>query len=183
MERRDGWVVDSWLEVAVTCRADQVAAVLARSLPGSVSERASRHALFAYDAGDSTRAFAAALEHGEEADAMEVIGLVALAHGDVAAAATLLGRRSALGDAAVRVHASAATAFVELGRIEEAQEIVLRGITQRPASRTLAQMKRLLEQAVPPSSRRVRIDLEGLWSPPGSVAAPTSASAQAARPR
>ena len=163
VEPRDGWIVGAWLEVAVTCRADEVAARLARSLPGSIAARAARHALLAHDAGEPTRAFAVAVEHGEQPDAMEVIGLVALAHGDVAAAATLLGQRALAGEAAVRVHAGAATALVELGRLDEAHEVVVRGITERRLSRTLLQMRKLLEEQIgkqaPPSSRRVPIAL------------------------
>jgi tetratricopeptide (TPR) repeat protein len=146
VEPRDGWIVTGWLEVAVLCRADALASRLAACLPEAPSAREALHALLVHDAGEPMRALGMALPYASSPDAMEVVGLVAMGRGDARAGATLLSARARIGESAVRVYATAATALVELGRIDEARDVVERGCVARPASRTLGEMRSLLAQ-------------------------------------
>lgn len=144
--RDDAWLVLGALDVAVLYRADAMAERLAASLPMPASARAAQLALAMHDAGEPTRAFAMALTCADEPDAREVIGLVSLARGDLHPAAMLLQARLLAGEASVRVYAAAATALVELGRLDEARDVVTRGLATRPLSRTLAEMARLVSR-------------------------------------
>ncbi|MDB4941433.1 MAG: hypothetical protein JWP97_967 [Labilithrix sp.] len=134
---RDVWVVRSWLELAVRVGEDGAATALTASLPWKTSEREALRALYTYNAGDEAAAMTRALEHAHELAAQEVIGLVAHAHGDWSAAATMLSMRAAAGDAAVRVYVKGADALAHLGRKTEAERLLAAGREARPHARGL----------------------------------------------
>ncbi len=130
------WILTSWLKLALSFREERAAAAITRSLPWPTAEREAFQARLAHEVGDPT-ALARALEHANELASFEVIGLVAHAHGDYAAAATMLRMRANAGDAPVRVYLKGADALLRLGRRKDAQELLDQGREARPHSRAL----------------------------------------------
>ena len=103
-------------------------------LPWSVAERTAFCALALHDYVDPMTGLELALQQASEPAALEVIGLVAHKHGDLAAATTMLSMRARAGDAAVRVYLKAADAFARLGRGDEARAMIVLGRQARPHS-------------------------------------------------
>jgi hypothetical protein len=132
------WIIASWLRLALSLREDEAATALARCLPWPVAEREAYRALATYDDGDPTAALTRALDHPSEPASLEVIGLVAHAHGDLPAAATMLSMRARAGDASVRVYLKGADALARLGRRKDAESLLAMGREARPHSRALA---------------------------------------------
>jgi hypothetical protein len=132
------WCVVAWLDQAIVIQDEKTIGMLSASLPWSPARRAAHRALVTYDKLDPMAALKLALEHTGEPEALEVIGLVAHAHGDFAAAAGVLGMRAQAGDAAVRVHLKAADALRRLGKKTEADAMLALGVESRPASKGLA---------------------------------------------
>ena len=130
------WIITMWLRFAVKYREERAAEMLTRSLPWPTAEREAFRARIAHELGDPT-ALSRALEHANELASLEVIGLVAYAHGDYAAAATMLRMRANAGDAPVRVYLKGADALVRLGRRQDAQALLDQGREARPHSRAL----------------------------------------------
>ncbi len=130
------WTVATWLKLALQFREDKAATALTRSLPWPTAEREAFRARLAHEIGDPT-ALSRALEHATELASFEVIGLVAHAHGDFAAAATMLRMRANAGDAPVRVYLKGADALVCLGRKQDAQVLLAQGREARPHSKAL----------------------------------------------
>ncbi len=131
------WVITSWLELAVSLHEERAADMLAAALPWSIAEREAFRALVAYDGGDAMGALQRALAHTDEMASLEVIGLVAHAHGDFPAAAAMLSMRAKAGDASVRVYLKGAEALARLGKHHEAEQMIAMGREARPASKAL----------------------------------------------
>ncbi len=130
------WIIATWLKLALSFREEKAATALTRSLPWPIAEREAFRARLAHEVGDPT-ALARALEHATELASFEVIGLVAHAHGDFAAAATMLRMRANAGDAPVRVYLKGADALIRLGRKQDAQALLAQGREARPHSKAL----------------------------------------------
>lgn len=141
------WIITSWLALASSLREEGAAAALARSLPWPTAEREAFRALAAYDAGEPAAALARALEHPTEPSSFEVIALVAHAHGDHAAAATMATMRAKAGDAPVRLYLRGADALARLGRRQDAETLLAMGREARRHSRALATVPSDLKSA------------------------------------
>ena len=119
--------------------ADEALATrLVGCLPMPRAERAALHALFMYEAGILGEALNLALTVPSEPDAAEVIGLVALAHGDMEAAGTMLAARVRAGDPSVRATRGAVVALRHLRRDQDASALLAIGLEARPHARGLA---------------------------------------------
>ena len=136
--RHLAWWLFDWIELAIAMRADDLAARLARSLPGTPSESVATLALLMYEDRQPLEALRLALTCATEPDALEVIGLVAHETGDLAAAGTLLAKRARAGDCSVRVALRGATALRATGRGAAADELMEIGRASRPHARSLA---------------------------------------------
>ncbi len=132
--RELGWLVLSWLEVAVAFRSDGAAERLARSLPGAREEAQAMHALLLYEGGEPMAALRLALGCAAEPDACEVMGLVAHENGDMAAAAAMLMRRAHAGDVSVRVALRGSSALQATGDRAGAERLMVMGRESRPHS-------------------------------------------------
>ena len=128
----------AWLELAIAFRADDVAARLSRSLPGTESESLATLALLLYEGGEPIQALQHALTCSHEPDALEVIGLVAHDNGDLPAAGALLSRRARAGDCSVRVALRGGAALRATGQRAAADALMAIGRTSRPHARSLA---------------------------------------------
>jgi hypothetical protein len=127
-----GWLVLSWMGVAIAFRSDAVADRLALSLPGTASESRATLALLHYEAGESMEALRIALTCPEEPDACEVIGLVAHESGDMAASAAMLSKRARAGDVSVRVALRGSAALRATGDRAGAERVLELGRSSRP---------------------------------------------------
>jgi len=132
------WKLFSWIEAALDLRAEALATRLVGCLPMPRAERAALHALFMYEAGILGEALNLALTVPSEPDAAEVIGLVALAHGDMEAAGTMLAARVRAGDPSVRATRGAVVALRHLRRDQDASALLAIGLEARPHARGLA---------------------------------------------
>lgn len=129
------WLVLELVTRAIELREDAVAERLAASIPWTAGELVAYRALATLEAGDSMKALNLALQHPQELGSMEVIGLVAQEHGDLAAAAGMLSLRAKAGDAPARVYLRGAEVLVRLGQRKEAEAMLALGRESRPHSR------------------------------------------------
>jgi hypothetical protein len=136
--RHLAWWLLEWLELAIAMRADDLAARLSRSLPGTPNESLATLALLTYEDRQPLEALRLALSCATEPDALEVIGIVAHETGDLAAAGTLLVKRARAGDCPVRVASRGALALRATGRAALADELLEIGRASRPHARSLA---------------------------------------------
>lgn len=150
---RATWIVTSWLATAIQMREERAVTALTAALPWPTSKREALRALLTHDEGEPLTALARALEHPLEPDALEVIGLVAYAHGDWSAAATMLAMRADAGDAPVRVYLRGADAMRRLGRPADAEALLAMGREARPGSVALSPSVRheAIHAEAPPS--------------------------------
>lgn len=129
------WLVLELVTRAIELREDALGERLAASVPWTAGELVAFRAVATHEAGDPMKALNLALRHPQELGSMEVIGLVALEHGDLAAAAGMLSLRAKAGDAPARVYLRGAEVLVRLGQRKEAESILALGREARPHSR------------------------------------------------
>lgn len=134
------WVTEAWMTLWAKVGALDLFQFGATRLPGSEAEVASRAALLLFRTGYLGAAVELALNHPQEPEAAEVLGLVAFETADWDTAAQMLSFRVRSGRASVRVYHRAATALIRSGRVAEAETLLSAGRRQHPQSHLLVGM-------------------------------------------
>jgi uncharacterized protein HemY len=126
-----------WLRAALRLRADELSERITEALPGSRAERRSVYAALALEAGQTDEALAAALEHTECPDSLEVLGLVALRRGFYEEAALALEDRARRADPKVSVLLGASEALHRVGQADRARALLAERGEQRRWSKAI----------------------------------------------